>query len=87
MPSALHPPMWVSVLGITAFLGAHTYLPQQLVASAIGTGTVVAIGFAGRRIAGARIGLIGAGIGAVYPDCGCTSATCCPRRSSFWGSR
>jgi 4-amino-4-deoxy-L-arabinose transferase-like glycosyltransferase len=66
LPSAGHPPAWVTVLGVVALLGGHAWLPQQLVACTIGTVTVVAIGLAGRRIAGARVGLIGAGIGAVY---------------------
>ena len=66
LPTAEHPPAWATVLGIAALFGAHAWLPQQLVACTIGTATVVAIGLAGRRIAGARVGLIAAGIGAVY---------------------
>jgi 4-amino-4-deoxy-L-arabinose transferase-like glycosyltransferase len=66
LPTAIHPPVWPVVLGIIAFFGAHTWYQQQLVACVLGTGTVVAIGFAGRRIAGARVGLIGAAIAAVY---------------------
>ena len=54
------------MLGIVVLLGGHSWLSQQLVACVIGTGTVVVIGVAGRRLAGARVGLIGAGIGAVY---------------------
>ena len=65
-PTALHPPAWPLLLGIVALLGGHSWLSQQLAACVIGTGTVVVIGLAGRRIAGARVGLIGAGIGAVY---------------------
>ena len=65
-PTAVHPPAWPVVLGIVALLGGHSWLSQQLVACVIGTGTVVVIGVAGRRLAGARVGLIGAGIGAVY---------------------
>ena len=65
-PSAYHPPAWTLLLGIVALLGGHSWIQQQLVACTIGTATVVVIGLAGRRIAGARVGLIGAGIGAVY---------------------
>ena len=66
LPTAVHPPAWPVVLGIAAIFGAHSWLSQQLLSCVIGTGTVVAIGVAGRRLAGARVGLIGAGIGAVY---------------------
>ena len=33
----------------------------------VGTGTVIAIGYLGRRVAGARVGLLAAGVAAVYP--------------------
>lgn len=66
LPTALHPPAWPLLLGFVAFLGGHSWLSLQLVACTIGTATVVVIGLAGRRIAGARVGLIGAAIGAVY---------------------
>jgi 4-amino-4-deoxy-L-arabinose transferase-like glycosyltransferase len=66
-PDALHPPAWALVLTIWAWLGQHSWLAQQTLASAVGTLTVGAVGLAGRRIGGGRVGLIAAGIAAVYP--------------------
>ena len=39
-----------------------------VIACLIGTATVVMVGFAGRRIAGGRVGLVAAAIAAVYPN-------------------
>ena len=66
-PDALHPPAWALVLTIWAWLGQHSWLAQQTLAAAVGTLTVGAVGLAGRRIAGVRVGLIAAGIAALYP--------------------
>ncbi len=66
-PDALHPPAWALVLTIWAWLGQHSWLAQQTLASAVGTLTVGAVGLAGRRIGGVRVGLIAAGIAALYP--------------------
>ena len=65
-PDALHPPGWTLVLTAWAWLGGHSWISQQLLAAGIGTATVAVIGLAGRRIAGDRAGLVGAGIAAVY---------------------
>ena len=65
-PDALHPPAWLVVLTLVALLGGHTWLPMQLASAAMGTGTVLMVGLAGRRIAGDRAGLVAAGIAAVY---------------------
>jgi 4-amino-4-deoxy-L-arabinose transferase-like glycosyltransferase len=66
-PDAMHPPLWTLVLTVWAWLGQHGWFAQQVLASCIGTLTVGAVGLAGRRIGGARVGLIAAGITAVYP--------------------
>jgi 4-amino-4-deoxy-L-arabinose transferase-like glycosyltransferase len=63
---AAHPPAWIVVLAAFMWLGGHTWLQQQLLACLIGTATVVLIGLAGRRIGGDRVGLVAAGIAAVY---------------------
>jgi 4-amino-4-deoxy-L-arabinose transferase-like glycosyltransferase len=68
IPSAPHPPAWPLVLTGAALLGLRTALEQQIIAALIGTGTVVAVAFAGRRIAGGRAGLAAAAIAAVYPN-------------------
>ncbi len=66
-PDALHPPLWTLVLTVWAWLGQHSSFAQQILASCIGSLTVAAVGLAGRRIGGARVGLIAAGIAALYP--------------------
>ncbi len=66
--SAPHPPAWPLTMGGAALLGLRSTFEQQLVASLIGTATIVLIAFAGRRIAGERTGLIAAVIAALYPN-------------------
>ena len=66
-PDALHPPAWTLLLTFWAWLGQHNWLSQQFLASCVGSLTVGAVGLAGRRIGGARVGLIAAGIAALYP--------------------
>jgi 4-amino-4-deoxy-L-arabinose transferase-like glycosyltransferase len=66
--AARHPPAWPLTLAGAAFVGLRTAFEQQLVATLIGTATIVVVGFAGRRIAGETAGLIAAAIAAVYPN-------------------
>ena len=67
MPDALHPPLWTLLLTVWAWLGQHSWFSEQILAACVGTLTVGAVGLAGRRIAGIRVGLIAAGIAALYP--------------------
>ena len=67
-PTALHPPAWPAVLALPSVLGLDTLLAHQLFACLVGAATVVLVGYAGRLIAGTRVGLIAAGITAVYPN-------------------
>ncbi len=64
---ALHPPAWALTLTGARALGMHTVLQAQLFTAAIGTATVALVGVAGRKLAGARTGLLAAGFAAVYP--------------------
>jgi 4-amino-4-deoxy-L-arabinose transferase-like glycosyltransferase len=66
--TAPHPPGWPLVLIGAAFVGLRTTLEQQVIACLIGTATIVTVGFAGRRIAGPRVGLVAATIAAMYPN-------------------
>ncbi len=68
VPSALHPPAWTIVLALPSALGQQSYLAHQLVATVVGTLTIVVTGLAGRAAFGARTGLIAAAILAVYPN-------------------
>ncbi|MDX6648186.1 MAG: hypothetical protein QOJ97_137 [Solirubrobacteraceae bacterium] len=66
-PTAEHPPAWPVLLSAMSKLGGTSWDAHRVVACLCGTGTVVAIGFLGRRVAGERAGLIAAAIAAVYP--------------------
>jgi 4-amino-4-deoxy-L-arabinose transferase-like glycosyltransferase len=66
-PTAAHPPMFPTVLAGLAKLGLTDQLAQRLTGTVFGSGTLVAIGFLGRRLAGERAGLIAVAVGAAYP--------------------
>jgi 4-amino-4-deoxy-L-arabinose transferase-like glycosyltransferase len=66
-PTAEHPPLHIVVLAFLDLLGGGNTTVQRMVMGVIGTGTVVALGVLGRTVAGARAGLIAAGLAAVYP--------------------
>jgi 4-amino-4-deoxy-L-arabinose transferase-like glycosyltransferase len=65
--TAEHPPLHILWLALIDVLGGHGTLAQKFVMCFVGTGTVLVLGFLGRRVAGPRAGLIAAFIGAVYP--------------------
>jgi 4-amino-4-deoxy-L-arabinose transferase-like glycosyltransferase len=65
-PEAHHPPAWVLLLTAWVWTGQHSVFSQQVLACVVGTATVVVVGLAGRRLGGDRVGLIAAGIAAVY---------------------
>jgi 4-amino-4-deoxy-L-arabinose transferase-like glycosyltransferase len=66
-PSAAHPPLYPTYLAVVSWFGGTTPLVHRLASCVLGAGAVVVIGFAGRRIAGERAGLLAAALGAVYP--------------------
>lgn len=66
-PTAEYPPLLPAILAVATMLGIDTVDGQQLVLCLIGTATVVVIGLIGRRLAGGTVGLVAAGIAAVYP--------------------
>jgi 4-amino-4-deoxy-L-arabinose transferase-like glycosyltransferase len=65
--SALHPPLFPLLLAPFSALGLDSYEAHRVLVSLIGTGTVVVVGLLGRQVAGARAGLLAAGIAAAYP--------------------
>ncbi|MGZ6908943.1 MAG: glycosyltransferase family 39 protein [Acidimicrobiia bacterium] len=67
VPTAEYPPLHPFVLSLFARLGLRSVEAQRLVLAAIGSGTVAWIGVTGRRLAGARVGLVAAGLAAVSP--------------------
>jgi dolichyl-phosphate-mannose-protein mannosyltransferase len=66
-PTAEHPPLFPLLVGAITKAGATSYLAQKLVLCGVGTATVAVIGLAGRELAGATVGLVAAGIAALYP--------------------
>jgi 4-amino-4-deoxy-L-arabinose transferase-like glycosyltransferase len=66
-PSAAHPPLYPLVLAGLAKIGGTGQEAQRLVGTIFGAGTIVTLGVLGRRLAGGRVGLVTAGIAAVYP--------------------
>lgn len=67
-PAADHPPGYTVALGAWAWFGLNSPLANRIWSALLGTMTVVVVGFAGRRIAGPRVGLFAAGLAAVYPN-------------------
>jgi 4-amino-4-deoxy-L-arabinose transferase-like glycosyltransferase len=65
--AAQHPPAWTVLLAFPSVLGIESQLQHQIFACLVGAATVVVMGFAGRRLAGARAGLIAAAVAALYP--------------------
>jgi 4-amino-4-deoxy-L-arabinose transferase-like glycosyltransferase len=66
-PSAEHPPLWPLVLSVTSLLGGTGFEAHRLTGCVLGALAIVVIGLLGRRAGGERVGLLAAGIAAVYP--------------------
>jgi 4-amino-4-deoxy-L-arabinose transferase-like glycosyltransferase len=66
-PSAEHPPLYPLLLSVSSLFGADGFGAHRVASCLLGTGTVAAVGFLGRRVAGERAGLLAAGLAAVYP--------------------
>lgn len=66
--TAVHPPLYSAYLGAVSFLGGTSHAWHRLASTLLGVAAVVAIGYAARRIAGNRAGLIAAALAAVYPN-------------------
>ena len=67
LPTAEHPPLWEIVLAAANLAGGNGFLSHRLLGAVIGTVTVVLIGLLGRRLAGPTVGLVAAGLAAIYP--------------------
>ena len=67
-PGATHPPGYIVALALPSLLRLRSVLDHQMWSCIIGAGTIVVVGFAGKEIAGPRVGLAAAAIAAVYPN-------------------
>jgi 4-amino-4-deoxy-L-arabinose transferase-like glycosyltransferase len=65
--STEHPPLWSAALAVFSAVGGRSYAAHELVACAVGAATIVCAGLLGRRVGGARAGLLAACGVAVYP--------------------
>lgn len=68
LPGADHPPGFMTLLAGFSWLGLRSYFQHQVISCLVGAAGVAAMGAAGRRIAGERVGLIVAAMAAVSPN-------------------
>ena len=66
-PTAEYPPLFPALLSIVARAGGRSVNAQRLTMCFVGAGTVALIGLLGRRVANGAVGLVAAGLAAVYP--------------------
>jgi 4-amino-4-deoxy-L-arabinose transferase-like glycosyltransferase len=67
VPSASHPPLYPLVLSLGSLLGGTGYQAHRAFGVLLGAAGIVLMGLLGRRIGGARVGLVAAALTAVYP--------------------
>jgi 4-amino-4-deoxy-L-arabinose transferase-like glycosyltransferase len=67
LPTADHPPLYTLVLALEYKLGLDGDTVHRATGAVFGTAAVAVVGLIGRRIGGDRVGLIAAGLAAVYP--------------------
>jgi 4-amino-4-deoxy-L-arabinose transferase-like glycosyltransferase len=65
--TATHPPLYTLVIAAATKLGITGDEAQRSLGCLFGAGTIALVGMLGRRVAGAPVGLIAAGIAACYP--------------------
>src|SRR4051812_73202 len=67
LPSAVHPPLFSTILGAASTVGADSVRAHQIVGCILGAATVTVVGVCARSIIGARAGLLAAALAAIYP--------------------
>lgn len=67
VPTADKPPLYPLLLTPFSIISGGTWQAHQVAGALIGTATVVAVGLLGRRLGGDRVGLVAAGLAALYP--------------------
>jgi Dolichyl-phosphate-mannose-protein mannosyltransferase len=66
--AADHPPLYLLWLTLPSLVGLDGEVAHMLWTCVLGSASVVVIGLLGREMAGARVGLIAAGLAAIYPS-------------------
>lgn len=67
VPTAMHPPLYTWVLAGATKLGISGDEAQRTLGCLFGAGTIAVVGLLGRRVSGARAGLVAAALAAFYP--------------------
>jgi hypothetical protein len=67
VPTALHPPLFPSILALLDSVGLGSPDDHRIVLAVVSSGAVVATGLLGRRVAGPAAGLLSAAIAALSP--------------------
>jgi peptidoglycan/LPS O-acetylase OafA/YrhL len=65
-PTAGHPPVYVVFLGAVSFLGGRSVEAHQVASAFLGAGAIPLFALVGRRLVGARVGLLAAALAAGY---------------------
>jgi 4-amino-4-deoxy-L-arabinose transferase-like glycosyltransferase len=67
VPTADKPPLYPLLLALPSLAGWKSLLAHRLLSCLMGAALVVLMGLLGRRVGGERVGLVAAGIAALYP--------------------
>src|SRR3954453_4084838 len=67
LTTADHPPLYPLYLSLFSLVGLKSWAAHRVASCLLGAATVGAVGILGRRVGGDRVGLVAAGIAAVYP--------------------
>jgi 4-amino-4-deoxy-L-arabinose transferase-like glycosyltransferase len=82
-PTAAHPPLYPLLLSVTSLFGGTGVLTHRAVGAVVGGLVIVVVALIGRRIGGDRVGLIAAGLAALYPTL--IAADGAPMAESLYG--
>ena len=66
--AADHPPLYLLYLSIPSLLGMTSTATHLVWSCVLGTGTVVVVGWLGRAVVNARVGILAAVVAALYPN-------------------
>src|SRR3954451_18740906 len=67
VPTTEKPPLYPALLALPSWVGLDSYAAHRVVSCLLGAAAVVLIGLLGRRVGGARVGLVAAALAAMYP--------------------